>query len=316
MRLRKIGLTLGLALTVSLLAAPAKAVVLAEFDFEQPVDGNMVPNQGSGPDGILFENATVADGVLQLTNIDLSDVGDPHGMDIPFGVLNPFGGGADFSVQFDFMTEDGGSGPLFSSDSSAPGNEDVQFGSLNIYLGSGGVLVADSWFVGALNAGGGFNDGEFHTVRLDYIDDSENEVGIWEFYVDDLEEPVAVGEGEDWWLNRDATTDRTRAGGLSNTDFGFEIDAEMDALEVSIDNLIIEAPSPPPVLVTVDRESGEISAESILGDDLSFSSLGISSSSGSLNPEAWASISGSLDGAGDGSVSGSNWNMTRRHRRS
>lgn len=300
MSLRKFGVALGSALAVSLLAASANAVLIAEFDFEQAANGNSVTNLGVGPDGVLADNATVADGVLNLENVDLSSVNDPHGMSIPLGELNPFGGDTDWRVSLDFSSEDGG-GSLFSSDGGlCPDecNDAEQAGSLNIFLNGGGSVVADAWFIGAMVSDGGLNDGETHSVEVAYT----AEESLWELFVD--EELVTE---QIWEYSRDATADRTIVGGLTNPDFGFEIDAGMDALAVTIDNFQIEAPSPPPVILTVDRDSGAVTVESISAEDLSFSSVSVSSNSGSFDPAAWTSITGNLDGAGDSSVSGANW---------
>ena len=303
MSLRKSGVALGVALAVCLCAAPANAVLIAEFDFEQAPSGTSVTNLGVGPDGVLADNATVADGVLTLENVDLSDVNDPHGMSIPLGELNPFGGDADWRVSLDFSSEDGG-GSLFSSDGGlCPDdcNDAEQAGSLNIFLNGGGSVVADAWFIGAMVSDGGLNDGETHNVEVSYT----AEESLWELFVDE----ELAGE-QVWEYSRDATADRTIVGGLSNPDFGFEIDGGMDALAVSIDNFQIEAPSPPPVILTVDRDTGAVSVESISAEDLNFNSLSVSSDSGSFDPAAWASITGNLDGAGDSSVSSSNWEIS------
>lgn len=282
------------------LAQTANAIILAEFDFESAT-GSTVSNLGVGPSGTLINGAIVADGVLQTDGVG-------SGLDIPFGVLNPFGGAADWSVQFDFSSEDDGGGPLFSSDNSnCP--EDCEndggngVGSLNIFLTGEGEVVADAWYIGGMGFGEGLNDGEFHTVRLDYTAGES----LWELYVDDLEFPVAE---EVFEYSRDATLDRTRVADQTNDDFGFEdIDPGADGIIASFDNLIIEAPSPPPVLIEINRATGEVSLESILDDDFSFNSISIISNSGSLDPAAWSSISGNLDSAGDGSVSDVAWNV-------
>ena len=295
------GTALGVALTW-LSSSTTYGVILAEFDFEAPANGDQVTNLGVGPDGILTENASIADGVLNLDNLALNDVMDPHGVELPLGVLNPFGGGADWRVAFDFSSEDGG-GPLFSSDSGLcedECNDAEQAGSLNIFLTGGGEVVADAWFIGAIGSEGGLNDGETHRVELAYTAAES----LWELFVND-----ELAEEATWEYTRDPTFDRTRIGGLSNPDFGFEIDEGMDALAVQIDNFVIEAPSPPPVLATIDRATGAITVDSIVGDDLNISEFAITSSSGSLNADNWTSISGNYDSAGDSSVSASAWSI-------
>ena len=278
-------------------AVPAHAVILAEFDFEE-VSGETVPNLGVGPDGFLLEGATVEDGVLKTE-------GAGSGLDIPFGILSPFGGESDWSVQFDFRTEDVG-GPLFSSDSSdCPDecNDDVAAGSLNIFLSEEAEVVADAWFIGGISGGEGLNDGEFHTVRLNYT----AEESLWELFVDDLEEPTEDAVFE---YVRDATLDRTRLADQTNPDFGFEdIDPDMNGITAEFDNLIIDAPAPPPIFATVDRETGEIVIESISEEDVNFNSFSVISNSGSLNPEAWTPIAGRLDSAGDESVATTEWTV-------
>ena len=279
---------------------PAHAVVIAEFDFSTSV-GDRVPNLGVGPDGTLLNGAEVVDGVLRTEGVGSA-------LDIPLGVLSPFGGATDWSVQFDFRTEDEGGGPLFSSDNSDcpddcenDGGNGV--GSLNIFLTGEGEVVADAWYIGAIGAEGGFNDGEFHTVRLDFL----AEESLWSLFVDDLEEPAAE---EVFEYSRDATLDRTRVADQTNDDFGFEdIDPGEDGIAADFDNIIIDAPAPPPVLVTVNRDTGAIILESISSDDLSLSSLSISSASGSLNPEFWTPITGNLDSNGDSSVASGPWTI-------
>ena len=223
--------------------ANVDAVVIGDFNFES-VDGDVVPNAGVGADGILAANATVADGVLDLDNIALGDVMDEHGMSIPLGLNNPFGGGTDWRVSLDFSTEDapGGSvGVLFSSDGSLfVGDEELndaeQFGSLNIFMNGEGGIVADAWFMGAIDGGFELNDGQSHNVEVAYT----AEEGLWELSIDG--ELVAE---EVFEYLRDSTQDRVRVGGVSNVDFGFEIDEDADAFDVTIDNLIIEGTPAP-----------------------------------------------------------------------
>ena len=295
MRTLRFACALGL---LCLFATMANAVIIAEFDFES-VDGTTVPNLGVGPAGELLEGAQVVDGVLRTDGVGV-------GLDIPLGILNPFGGDADWSVQFDFRTEDEGGGPLFSSDSSdCPDecNDAVAAGSLNIFLSDEGEVVADAWFIGAMGFGEGLNDGEFHTVRLDYTAADS----LWALFVDDLEEP---GAEEEFEYSRDASLDRTRIGDQTNPDFGFEdIDPGADGIVADFDNFLIDAPAPPPVLVNIDRQTGDIVLESILENDFNFDSLTIASSSGSLDTANWQSITGNSDGAGDSSISSANWSI-------
>lgn len=234
---------LGVACCIFVAPITAKAVVIADFDFAS-VDGDMVPNAGVGADGILSANATVADGVLDLDNTELNDVMDEHGMSIPLGLNNPFGGGTNWRVSFDFSTEDapGGSvGALFSSDGSLfVGEEELndaeQVGSLNIYMSGDGAIVADAWFIGAIEGGVDLNDGEVHNIDVTYTADES----LWELSIDG--ELVAE---EPFEYLRDSSQDRVRVGGLSNVDFGFEIDEDADAFDVTIDNLIIEGTPAP-----------------------------------------------------------------------
>ena len=290
-------------LSCFLAASSSMGAIIAEFDFSQDASGNTpVLNLGIGPSGELLEGAVVADGVLNLENVDLGDVADPHGMDLPLAALNPFGGDSDWVISFDFATEDS-AGPLFSSDSgdcSNGCNDAEQAGSINIFLNGAGEVIADAWFIGAIGSEGGLNDGEQHHVELAYT----AEDSLWELFVD--EELV---EEATWEYLRDATGDRTRIGGLTNDDFGFEIDENMNGLEVQIDNFVIEAPSPPPVILNVDRDSGALTLESIVENELNFNSLAIGSDSGSLDAAAWTSIAGNYDATGDSSVAAADWTV-------
>ena len=272
------------ALLSAIFSATASAVLIADFDFES-VSGDSVPNNGIGPAGLLLDGASVANGVLSVDGLH-------SGLDIPLGALSPFDGDADWSVQFDFRTEDEGGGPLFSSDNSVcedECNDAVAAGAVNIFITGEGEVTTDAWFIGAIGAFGEddqpLNDGEFHTVRLDYTADG----GLWELYIDDLEEVAADAE---WPYIRESSLDRTRIGDQTNPDFGFEaIDPDEDGIVVEFDNFQIDAPSPPPVLLTVNRETGEMLLENISGERVNFNQLSISSRSGSLSPEEWISFS-------------------------
>ena len=277
-------------LVLVICVSAAAAVDLAVFDFEAPANGTQVANLGAGPSGALLNGATVGGGVL---NVD----GLGQGLDIPLGILNPFGGANDWRVEFDFTSEDDGGGPLFSSDSSncdVECNDAEQAGSINIFLNPEGEVIADAWFVGAIGSEPGLNDGESHHVALNYTAAES----LWELFIDGEFTDEAVFE-----YSRDASEDRTRIADQTNPDFGFEdIDPGMDGLIATIDNVVIEAPAPPPVLVTIDRDTGAISMESILEEGLAFNSIRIESGAAALNPENWTSIAGNFDAAGDGSV--------------
>jgi hypothetical protein len=124
-----------------------------------------------------------------------------------------------------------------------------------------------------------------------------------------LEEITNEEEAEDWLYSRDATADRTRLGDDTNLDAGVDWNAE--GFTGSFDNVVIEAPSPPPVLVTIDRDTGSMTLESISGENFDINSLNFSSSSGSFNSDNWKSIAGNYDMAGDGSVDpNDDWTVT------
>lgn len=237
---------------------PAHAIVIAEFDFEAAPDGTSVASSVPAITGELTDNATVGDGVLTLENIDLSAFENAidapaHGLLVPLGQDSPFGGSANWSVKFDFSVEEGSdnSGALFTSDGGlCPDecNDGEQAGSLNIFMTSGGEIVADAWFIGAIGSGEPLNDGLTHQVQLTY---NAAEDGLWELWIDrDISESedsggLEVVEEANWPYTRDASLDRTGVGFVTNPDFGFEIDAEMDGIAAVIDNLVIEGtPSP------------------------------------------------------------------------
>jgi hypothetical protein len=225
-------LVTGLALATS----RARGEVLVAYDFEN----GTTDVSGHGLDGELIGDATVEGGRLFLPG------GFDNTMSIPLGQYNPFGGETSWAVEFEFQTVDGSVGPLFSSDGSAeqepwPDNPDTgnQTGSFNVFLGEGGEVVTDYWWIGALESNEGlYNDDEVHTFRGTY------DVELFEYtmIIDDADEVVEVFE-----FVRDASNDRTLVGDESNGDFGGEFN--LDGFFGYFDNVVIESDGdlPPPV---------------------------------------------------------------------
>jgi hypothetical protein len=264
-------------------ASTSRAVAIVDMDFNG-VTG--LENDGIGPDGMLKGGATIVGGRLVL---DGSNAPEPTGagLDIPMGDLGTFSGAEDFLVEFDFTSIDGGTGALFAADGAKflddsggefPGD---QAGGLNIYS-LGDLVVADLWFIGAVEVEGTFDDNMPHHVSVFY---NAAEATL-EMSVDDVEgDPLVVEDGEGFL--RDTSHDITRLGDENNPDFGAEFNS---GCRCSFDNLLIEGPTPPPVKLVVNRETGALTLEAIAASPVNINSISILSDAGALDPENYDEI--------------------------
>ena len=277
----------GISLAVVLLFVSAlPAATLVDMDFNGPTG---LENAGIGPDGILKGGASIAGGQLLLNG---SNAAEPAGagLDLPLGAFGyAFSGAGDFLVEFDFASTSGDTGVLFSADGSKflydtiPGfNPDEsdpiaggQAGSLNIYS-EGDAIVADLWFLGEVAVDGEFDDDQIHSVSVSYsAADAE-----FLLTVDDVEsDPFEVEDGDGFF--RDTSHDIVRLGDENNPDFGEEFN---DGFAGRFDNLLIEGPTPPPLKLIVNRDTGSLTVEAISATPVNIDSISIFSDAGTLEP--------------------------------
>jgi len=259
------------------------AVAVVDMDFNG-VTG--LENAGIGPDGILKGGASIVNGQLVL---DGSNAPEPTGagLDLAIGNLGTFSGAEDFLLEFDFASINGGSGALFSADGAKfvfDNGDDIpggQEGGLNIFS-LGDQVVADLWFIGAVEVDGTFDDNQLHHVSVFY-DAAQARL---EMSVDGEEgDPLIVDDGNGFL--RDTTHDITRVGDENNPDFGSEFNS---GCHCKFDNLLIEGPTPPPVKLIVNRVTGALTLETIAQNPVNIDSISIFSDVGTLDPSHYSEI--------------------------
>ena len=223
--------------------AKAQAVVLVEYDFDQGdigVGGTVLDISGNGVDGILFGNATVSGGKLNLHGT-ADDYLDMNSLIDVFG-SSPLTGVDSFTIELDLTTST--SGFFFASDNSFLCC-DFEIGkSFSFYVDPGsGDLVVDNWWIGASGTGGAVNllDNVEHSIKIEYnfIDDDTNEMI---FTIDgavfqnppDIEAPSVVEHDTDY---DDVTLGRN---------LNWDIGAEFGFLTGTIDNFILTRTIWPP----------------------------------------------------------------------
>ena len=210
--------------------------VLVGYDFESDASDS----SGNGLDGILGSGASLGGGVLSLDGTDEGYLELPPG----FAAVNPFGGSDSWTVQFDFASTEGGTGPLFSSESSSLGNPDGN-GSLTIYLGVDGNVVADLWFLGTLHSNFGYDDNSFHTLEVSY----DSPTSLLSLEVDGN-----VASSSLSW-NRNTASDETRLGNTGNSDV--VIDIGQASFHGRVDNFsIFDNNVPDPIAFALDIKPG------------------------------------------------------------
>jgi hypothetical protein len=267
-------------------ASTSRAVAIVDMDFDGPTG---LENTGIGPDGVLKGGASIVGGQLVLNG---SNAAEPTGagLDLPIADLGVFSGEKDFLVEFDFSSIDGGTGALFAADGAKflfdsggdiPGG---QAGGLNIYS-EGDVVVADLWFIGAVEVEGTFNDNMPHRVSVFY--NAAN--AELEMSVDGIDgDPLLVEDGDGFL--RDTSHDITRLGDENNPDFGGDFN---NGCHCRFDNLLIEGPTPPAVNLIVNRLTGALTLEAISTNPVNISSISILSDSGTLDPANFDEIDAS-----------------------
>lgn len=278
-------LPLTIYLAAALLGGSASAVVIVDMDFNGTTG---LENAGVGPDGVLVGTTTIgaAAGVGGTGGL-VTDGADDSGLRLDIGELGAFSGSGDFHLSFDFKanTPDAESGQLFSADPTTflddeglefPGGQEAAF-SVGFF---GEEIGFDLWFFGGGGIAGPFNDGNFHTVNIDYDAtekvftlSSPSSEEVAEEFLDEEEFPFALG-------GRDTTNDLTWLGNNTNLDL-IEDETGLPC-DCTFDNLLIEGPSPPPVKLVVDRLTGDIDLEVIAGDPTTIDSIRIESDAGTL----------------------------------
>ncbi len=216
------------------------AVVAADTLVEYQFEGNTNDSSGSGLHGELVGEAVIENGRLFLPG------GLDNSMSMPLGDSSPFGGDQDWTVSFEFQTDGGSTGPLFSADGSAQCAEDDdacfdswpgdQTGSYNVFMVEDGTLVTDFWYIGAIESAFQYNDDEPHKYVATYI----AETGEFTQVIDDDDESfevISVAEEEPYM--RDASQDRNFIGDETNSSFGG--DFNIDGFNGFFDNVVVEA---------------------------------------------------------------------------
>ena len=165
---------------------------------------------------------------------------------------------------------------IFENDLEVPNDQE---GALTVGL-FGEEVGFDLWFFDGGGITGPFNDGNFHTVNINY-DASDKIFTLTSPSSEDVAEIFLEGEDIPFAnAGRDTSNDLTWLGNNTNGDLeGGETGAPCNC---TFDNLLIDGPAPPPVKLIVDRVTGDIDLEIIAADPTTIDSVRVESNAGTL----------------------------------